>query len=111
MPTAVDDLARRPRWAEIALSAAFTAVLVAFGAAWAVVGDAIVRSAIGTWLFVILVFVLAVPFLVYYAYPPLSRRWYHYALFEACVLGAFTVFVPLLYLPWLIVTRREWRRR
>jgi hypothetical protein len=110
MPSVADHLDRRPLWAEIALSSAFTAVLVAFGAACAFVGDAIARSTTGVWVFVILAYLLTVPFLVYYAYPPLRRRWYHYAVFEACVFGAFTLVVPLVYLPWLIVTRREWRR-
>lgn len=110
MPSVADHLDRRPLVTEIALSSAFTAALVSFGAASAFVGDAIARSTMGVWVFVILAYLVAVPFLVYYAYPPLRRQWYHYAIFEACVVGGFTLAVPLVYLPWLIVTRRRWRR-
>jgi len=112
MPISAHELPRRTLAVDVALSATFTIVLIAFGAAWAFIGDMIVRSTVGIWVFVILVFVLSVPFLVYYAYPPLRRRWYHYAIFEACVFGAFTLVVPLVYLPWLIVGRwrHEWRR-
>jgi hypothetical protein len=110
MPSVAEQVARRPLWAQIALSAAFTATLVAFGAASAFLGHELATDTTGAWVFVVLAYLLAVPFLVYYAYPPLRRRWYHYAAYEACVVGAFTLAIPLVYLPWLIVTRREWRR-
>lgn len=95
--------------AQLALSAAFTLVLLAFGASVAFVGDAWSRTASGPTALVIIVFLVVVPVLVAYAYPRRARRWYHWALFEACVVGGFTLLVPLVYLPWLIVTRREWR--
>jgi hypothetical protein len=100
---------RLPLWAQIALSAAFTLVLLAFGASVAFVGGAWSGTAAGPTAFVLIVFLVVVPFLVAYAYPRRVRRWYHWALFEACVLGGFTLPIPLVYLPWLIVTRREWR--
>lgn len=104
-----DNRANLPRWAQIALSAGFTAVLLAFGASVAFVGGAWSGVAAGRTAFVIIVFLVVVPFLVAYAYPRPARRWYHWAVFEACVVGGFTLPIPLIYLPWLIVTRREWR--
>lgn len=98
-----------PRWAQLALSAAFTLVLLAFGGSVAFVGGAWSGIAPAPTAFVIIIFLVVVPFLVAYAYPRRVRRWYHWALFEACVLGGFTLPIPLVYLPWLIVTRREWR--
>jgi Flp pilus assembly protein TadB len=100
---------RLPRWAQVALSAGFTFVLFAFGASVAFVGGAWSGISAGPTAFVIIVFLVVVPFLVAYAYPRRVRRWYHWVLFEACVLGGFTLPVPLVYLPWLIVTRRAWR--
>jgi hypothetical protein len=100
---------RLPRWAQVLLSAGFTAVLLAFGASVAYVGGAWSGVTAGPTAFVLIVFLVVVPFLVAYAYPRRARRWYHWAVFEACVLGGFTLPIPLVYLPWLIVTRREWR--
>jgi hypothetical protein len=108
-PLEADNREKLPRWAQIALSAGFTAVLLAFGASVAFVGGAWSGVSAGPAAFVVIVFLVVVPFLVYYAYPPRTRRWYHWALFEACVLGGFTLPIPLVYLPWLIVTRRAWR--
>jgi hypothetical protein len=96
-------------WQEIGLSAAFTAALMAFGATAALVGDRIMNTENGARLFTVLVFMVAVPFLVYYAYPPARRRWYHWAVFELCAAAGITVWIPLIYLPWLIVTRKAWR--
>ena len=110
---AVLDAANReklPRRAQVALSAGFTAVLLAFGASVSFVGGAWSGLTAGPTAFVIIVFLVVVPLLVVYAYPRRARRWYHWALFGACVLGGFTLPVPLVYLPWLIVTRREWRK-
>ena len=100
---------RRPLWQEIGLSVAFTAALVAFGAAATLVGERIMNTENGARLFTVLVFMIVVPFLVYYAYPPARRRWYHWAVFELCAAAGITVWIPLIYLPWLIVTRKAWR--
>ena len=101
---------RRPLWQEIGLSVAFTLALVAFGATATLVGERIMETENGARLFAILVFMIVVPFLVYYAYPPARRRWYHWAVFELCAAAGITVWIPIVYLPWLIVTRSAWRR-
>lgn len=101
---------RRPFWQEVALTGVFAVVLFAFGWAVAYVGDAIADSAQGAYTFTTLIFLLVIAFLVWHAYPPRRRRWYHFAIFELCVLVPYAVLAPLVYLPWLIVTRREWRR-
>jgi len=106
----VQSLPRRPLWAEIGLTALFVAALVAFGAACVLVGDAVTASPRSTSFFVVLAYLLVVPVLVYYAFPPSRRRWYTFALFELCVLSGFALPVPLIVLPWLIVSRREWLR-
>ena len=100
---------RRPRWQEIALSAAFTLMLVAFAASATWVAGNFLKTDNGVRLFGVLVLLVIVPFLVHYAYPPQRRRWYHWAGFELCVVAVVLVFVPLAYLPWLIVTRRARR--
>jgi hypothetical protein len=99
-----------PLWAQVCLSAGFTFALVAFGGSLAFVGAALSDVEAGTPAFVVIGFLIVVPFLVAYAYPPNARRWPRFAAFEACVLGGFTLAIPLVYLPWLIVTRRAWRR-
>jgi hypothetical protein len=100
---------RRPLWQEIGLSAAFTGALVAFGAAATYAGNVFLKTDNGVRAFTIFVFLIVVPFLVAYAYPPRRRRWYHWAGFEACVLLVAPIWIPLIYLPWLIVTRKAWR--
>ena len=100
---------RRSLWQEVGLTVAFTAVLLAFGAAATWLASTYLETENGTRAFTILVFFVVVGFLVYYAYPPRERRWWRYALFEACVLLVAPVLVPLVYLPWLIVTRKAWR--
>jgi hypothetical protein len=100
---------RRPLWQEIGLSVVFTVALVVFGAAATLVGERIMNTENGARVFPILCFMLVVPFLVYYAYPQARRRWYHWAGFELCAAAGFTVWIPLIYLPWLIVTRKAWR--
>ncbi len=101
--------AKLPLWAQIALSAGFTLLLFVFGASVAYVGGAWSGVSAGSTAFVVIVFLVVVPFLVYYAYPRRVRRWYHWVIFEACVVGGVTLPIPLVYLPWLIVTRRAWR--
>jgi hypothetical protein len=107
--TGAGQLGERPLWAQIALSALYTIALVAFGGACAFVGDAATDVRAGPAFGVVLGFLIVVPFLVYYAYPPKVRHWYHFAVFELCVLGGFTLPIPLVYLPWLMVSRRAWR--
>ena len=96
----------RPLWAKVGLSALFTLCLVAFGGAAAFVGDVLTESAWGARLFVVLAVLVVVGFLVHYAYPPPARRWYHWAGFELAVLVGFTLPIPLVYLPWRIVSQR-----
>jgi hypothetical protein len=98
-----------PLWTQVGLSAGFTFVLLAFGGSLAFLGSLLSDVEVGTPAFVVLGFLIVVPFLVAYAYPPSVRRWPYFAAFEACVLGGFTLPIPLVYLPWLIVTRRAWR--
>jgi hypothetical protein len=109
MDSGVQLRPRRPLWQEIGLSVAFTVALVSFGAAATLVGRQIMETENGARLFTVLVFMIVVPFLVYYAYPSTRRRWYHWAAFELCAAAGFTVWIPLIYLPWLIVTRKAWR--
>jgi hypothetical protein len=106
---AVRNRENLPLWAQLALSAGFTLALFAFGGAVAFVGDALSDSSAGPQALVVIIFLVVVPFLVYYAYPPGSRRWYHWVVFEVCALAGFTLLIPLVYLPWLIVSRRAWR--
>ena len=109
MNRAARQVPDRPLWEKVALSAALTAALACFGASWGYVGSRIASTRYGPWVFVILVFLITVPVLVTYAYTDAERRWYHFAIFEALVLGAFTLVVPLVYLPWRIVERHRWR--
>jgi threonine/homoserine efflux transporter RhtA len=102
------DVEQRPLWAQVALSALFTFVLFAFGGAAAFVGGAASDAPGGAAFGVVIAFLVVVPFLVYYAYPPETRQWYHYAAFGLCVVGGFTLPIPLVYLPWRIVSRRAW---
>ena len=97
---------RRPLWLEVGLSALFSVALVLFGWAASFVGDVITKSDQGVWTFLALVYVIVVAFLVYYAYPPGRRRIYAAAGFEICVVVPGAVLIPLVYLPWLIVTRK-----
>jgi hypothetical protein len=99
----------RPLWVQIALSTLYTCALVAFGGACAFVGEAATDASVGAAFGVVLGFLIIIPFLVLNAYPPKARRFYHFAVFELCVLGGFTLPIPLVYLPWLIVSRRAWR--
>jgi hypothetical protein len=107
--TGTPRLEERLPWRDLLLSGAFTLVLFLFGWASAYVGNAIAGSAQGTYTFVGLTFFVVVAFLVYYAYPGRERRWYHFAGFEACVVVPIAILVPLIYLPWRIVRRREQR--
>jgi hypothetical protein len=94
----------------VLLSAVFTFALVVFGWALFFVGGAIAETQQGAYTFLSLGFLIVVAFLVYYAYPPRRRRWYHYALFELCVIVPFGILVPLVYLPWQIVKGRTGHR-
>lgn len=100
---------KRPLLREVGLSAGFTAALVAFAAAATWAGSLFLTTENGTRAFTILVLLVVVGFLVYYAYPPRKRRVWRYAVFGLCALLVAPVVIPLVYLPWLIVTRREWR--
>ena len=100
---------RRPIWQEIGLSAAFSAALVIFTASATWVASTFLTTDNGIRAFSVLVFLIIVPFLVYYAYPLQRRRWYHWAGYELCVVAVVAVWIPVLYLPWLIVTRKAWR--
>jgi hypothetical protein len=99
--------ARHFPWVDMGLSAAFTVALVCFGAAWAYVGDAIGQGRWAPQLAVVFAYLITVPVLVLYAYAPRERRWYHFVVFELCVLSGFGLPIPLVYLPWLIVNRRR----
>ena len=98
---------RRRLWSDVGLSAAFTVALVCFGAAWAYVGGAIGNGPWAPQIAVVFAYLITVPVLVLYAYPPRERRWYHFVIFVACVLSGFGLPIPLVYLPWLIVNRRR----
>jgi hypothetical protein len=98
---------RRFPWRDLLASALFTLTLFVFGWGVSIVGNAIARSNQGAYTFTLLVFLFVVAFLVWYAYPPGRRRWYHFAVLELCVLIPFGIVVPLVYLPWLIVSRRR----
>lgn len=99
--------ARRRFWSDVLLSAAFTVALVCFGAGWAYVGATIGEGEWAPQLAAAITFLLAVPVLVLYAYPPAERRWYHFVIFELCAVSGFGLPIPLVYLPWLIVNRRH----
>lgn len=100
---------RRPLWQEIALSAAFTAGLVGVGVLTSILGDRMVQTANGARDLTVFCFLVIVALLVARAYRPGARRWWHWLVYELCVVFVFTAPIPLVYLPWLIVTRRSRR--
>lgn len=107
--TRAQRLEEQPLWIQVALSALFTFVLFLFGGAAAFVGDAVSDARGGAAFGVVIAFLIVVPFLVHYAYPPRARRWHRFLAYELCVIGGFTLPIPLVYLPWLIVSRRAWQ--
>ncbi len=101
--------ARRPLWQEVALSAAFTAGLAGVGVLTSILGNRTVQTANGARDLTIFCFLVIVPLLVARAYPPGRRRWWHWLTYELCIVFVFTAPVPLVYLPWLIVTGKSRR--
>lgn len=101
--------ARRPLWQEVGLSALYTAGLVGIGVATSLIGDRAIRTGNGARDLTVFSFLVIVPLLVVRAYPPGARRWWHWLLYELCIVFVFTAWLPLVYLPWLIVTRKAQR--
>ncbi len=72
-------------------------------------GARMLETANGARDLTVLCFLVIVPLLVVRAYPPAARRWWHWLLYELCIVFVFTAWIPLVYLPWLIVTRKAYR--